>query len=153
VNVGSIIFGDTYAGAFTTVGVTVNSGYTLNVNGDITLQSDAQSYRNHPANLAGAGTIYAVNLNILTSNTAATHAISQVVNSSVTTLTLSGNVVLTTDATSSSIAYNSTFNVTGGTVTVAGNLQSTNASANSVSTFNVAPTATATLKLQDVNAL
>jgi len=153
VNVGSIIFGDTYAGLFTTVGVTVNSGYILNVNGDITLQSDAQSYRNHPANLAGAGTIYAVNLNVFTSNTAATHAISQVVNSSVTTLTLSGNVVLTTDATSSSIAYNSTFNVTGGTVTVAGDLKSTNASANSVSSFNVTPTATATLKLQDPTAL
>lgn len=152
INVGSIIFGSTTSGSFNTLGVTVNSGYTLNVSGDITMQSDAQSWRNYPVNLAGAGTIQAANLNILTSNTAATHAISAVVNSSVNSLVLSGNIKLTSDYTAAySMAYNSTFKLTGGTTSVTGILQSTT-TAGSLCTFAIIPAASATATLQLNNA-
>lgn len=153
VTVGAIIFGNTCAGTFKTVSVTVNAGYTLNINGDITLRSDAQSYHNYPVNLTGAGIIKAVNLNILTSNTAAGRAISQVVNTSVNRLILAGNITLTTDAASASIAYNSSFNLLAGTVTVGGYLKSVNSSRFSVSTFNIAPVTAGTLQLNNSNAL
>jgi len=144
-SIGSIIMG-TASG--TAPSISVNSGVTLAVGGDITYQSDNQAYRNLTATLSGSGTITAQNLNVIANTTLAGHSYTEAVGSSITNLTLSGNVNLTSEKVSSDI-FNSTFNVTGGTTSVAGAFQTTN-TAGSTSTISVA---NGTLQLTNAAAL
>ena len=153
VGVGSIIFGDI---AGKTVGLTVNSGYILNVYGDISKQTDAQSFRKIPTFLTGSGTITAVNLNVKATFITSAFNYDATINSSIANLNLSGNLALTSNfqviGTTPS-TFNSTFNITGGIVGVGGIIQTTTNSANTTTTLTVTPTTTATLQLANATAL
>jgi len=132
--VGSILFGTPTGSLQNTL--TVNS--TLTVAGDITYQSDAQSFRNAAVTFSGTGTISAANLNIIANTTVtAGNPYTQTVTSSVNNLNLSGNLSLTSTQPSAD-AYNATFNFTGGTLTV-GNISTSNAVGNTA-TISIAPT-------------
>ncbi len=144
--VGSIILGTNATAAS---GITVNS--TLTVNGAITYQSDSHSYQTFTATLSGSGSITATGLNVISNTTLSGHPYIETLASSVSSLTINGNVALTSSKVSSD-TFNSTFNITGGTVTVTGAVQTTN-TAGSTSTFAVAPTTAATLKLSNATAL
>ena len=114
VTVGSVLLGN--AGGQTS-GITVNTGRTLVVVGDITAQSDANSTLGYISYLSGFGTVQAVNLNII-ANTALASAYSEQINSSVTSLQLSGNVAIT--STKVAHAANAKFSVSGGVTSLTG---------------------------------
>ena len=144
-SVGSVIMG-TAAGI--APGISVNSGITLAVAGDISYQSDNQAYRNLTATLGGSGTITAADINVIANTTIAGHPYTEALSSSVTNLTLSGNITLTSQVASTD-ADNATFNITSGTVLLPGYFQTTNTAG---STSNIAVT-NATLQLTNATAL
>ena len=134
--IGSMLIGtDTKA-----LTLTVNA--ILTVSGDITYQSDGQSFRNFPVTFTGTGTIGANNLNIIANTTLAGDPYTQTVTSSVSNLNLSGNVSLTSTKPASD-TFNSSFTFNGGTLTV-GNINTSNA-AGSTSIISIAPTSTLNL--------
>ena len=154
INVGAIQIGNSGGQAAT---LTVNSGYALNVintsggTGAITKQSDANSLQAYAtgSSLAGAGTITAVNLDVIGSTTmGSTYA--ETLSSSVASLQLSGTVSLTSGF--STYAQNAIFNLTGGIASVTGPLTTANA-AGGTSTFGVVPTTAAILQLANTSAL
>jgi len=154
INVGAIQIGNSGGQAAM---LTVNSGYTLNVvttsggSGTITKQSDANSLQAFAtgSSLAGAGTITAVNLDVIGSTTLGS-SYTETFSSSVASLQLSGAVNLTSGF--SAYAQNAAFNLTGGIASVTGPLTTTNA-AGGTSTFGIVPTATATLQLANSTPL
>jgi len=144
-SIGSVIMG-TASG--TAPGITVNSGVTFTASGDITYQSDNQAYRNLTATLSGSGSISAADINVIANTTLTGHPYTEALSSSVNTLSLSGNVALTSEKISAD-AFNSTFSVTGGATSVAGIFQTTN-TAGSTSTISVS---NGTLQLANPTAL
>ena len=159
VNVGSIMFGNVVNNPAIPPGVTVSPGYTLNVNGDITKQSDAHSYYNitpgYSTYLAGGGTIKAYNVNIISNTNLPGYSYTENITSSVAQLTLSKNIgLVSTEVVSNTAPYdfNGAFNLTGGTATVTGYLQTTNTSG-SKSSLVVNPGSAATLQLNNATAL
>lgn len=148
-SVGSITFGNTISGSGSIQPVlTVNNGCTLSVTNDITYQSDAQSGSGYVpyVSLTGNGTIKAVNLNAVSGNTASYHSFTEIINSSIDSLILSGNIALTSDYVvygGRNYYFNSTFDLTGGNTTVNGVLKSTNNTSGCTSTFEILPTASA----------
>jgi len=136
-SVGSLLIGTLGGKALT---LTVNA--PLTVNGDITYQSDNQSFNNFICTLAGSSTISAANLNIIANTVLTGHPYIQTVTASVSNLNLSGNIYLTSTEPASD-TYDATFNFTGGTLT-AGSINTTNA-AGSTSTISISPTSTLNL--------
>jgi len=132
-SVGSIFIGSPLGALANSI--TVNS--TLTVAGDITYQSDAQSFRNNILTLSGSGTISAVNFNIIANTVIGANSYTMPVTTSVTNLSLSGNLSLTSSI-SSTNTYNSSFTVTGGTMTVGA--ITTNNTAGSTSTIAIGGT-------------
>ena len=132
-SVGSITFGSNNSNNIT---LTTNS--TLTVARDITVQADLNSTGTEVVNLAGTGTINAVNANILSNIDQwddygyAYSNYTETINSSVTNLNLSGNVALTSTFTDYNFFgvvqnfYSANFQVSGGTATVAGTISTTN---------------------------
>jgi len=147
VSVGSIQFGNLGGKS---PGVIVSTGSTLNVAGAMTYQSDASSGLGYTTTLSGAGSITANSVNII-SNTALGSSYTSTIASSVNSLSVTGNVALTSSA-SAGITSNSTFNLTGGTTSVTGVIQTTNTSG-ATSSFVVIPASTATLQLANTAAL
>lgn len=148
-NVGAIIMGTLNGSA---PAISVSSGITLAVAGDITYKADAQSYRNVFSSFTGSGNITAFNLNVSSTYVASPFPYIFLINSSINSLKLNGNLALTSNfATIGGTPYtfNSTFNVTGGTTTVAGIVQTTN-TAGSTSTISVT---NGTLQLANAAAL
>lgn len=131
VTIGSLVFG-TPTG---TLQNTLNISSTLTVTGDITYQSDAQSFRNTVATFSGTGSVSATNLNIISNVVSGTNSYTATVASSISNLNLSGNITLTSSK-PTVYTLNSVLNVTGGSVTAAGGLQVSNA-AGSTSTVTV----------------
>ncbi len=113
--IGSILIG---TNDNSSVNITVNSPGVLNVNGDITLQSDAGSSTNnaHVNEFNGTGTVNAVNFKLIANTTGLTNAYQLKMNSSVSNLNLSGDISLTTTYASSK-ANDAKFTVSAGTVT------------------------------------
>ncbi len=132
VNVGAIQIGNSGGQAAT---LTVNSGYTLAVTGNITKQSDANSLQSYAgsSSLAGAGTVTAANV-VVNGSTALAAAYTETFSSSAGSLKLSGTVKLSSGF--STHAQNTTFNVTGG-VTSATTALSTSNSVGATSSFGV----------------
>jgi len=135
VTVGAVQFGNVGG---QTSGITVNTGRTLVVVGDITVQSDANSTMGYISYLSGAGTIQAVNLNVIANSTLASGYTEQI-KSTITSLQLSGNIALT--STKVSHAGNAKFIVSGGvtglTGTGATGIISTNNQSGATSTISV----------------
>lgn len=122
--------------------IEVDGAGFLNITGDITLQSDASSLTNAAyatgfTSVTAGGTVKAANLNIIASTTL--NSYTETLNSSVTNLTLSGNINLTTNWVSVTQIENARFNFTGGTLTVDGIATNNNNSANT-STLSLSPT-------------
>lgn len=113
--VGSILIG---TNDNSSVNITVNSPGVLNVNGDITLQSDAGSSTNnaHINEFNGSGTVNAVNFKMIANTTGLANAYQLKMNSSVTNMNISGDISLLTTFASSK-ANDAKFTVSGGTVT------------------------------------
>lgn len=113
--VGSILIG---TNDNSSVNITVNSPGVLNVNGDITLQSDAGSSTNnaHINEFNGTGTVNAVNFKMIANTTGLANAYQLKMNSSVTNMNISGDISLLTTFASSK-ANDAKFTVSGGTVT------------------------------------
>lgn len=153
VNVGSILFGNVIALA--EPGITVNSGCTLNVSGDITKQSDTHSYFNNTAPyttyLAGSGTIKAANINIISNTSLAGFPYTENITTSVSQLTISGNAGMVSNVIGG-YAFNAALNITGGNTTLSGVVKTTN-TAGSTSSLIIYPTTTATLQLANATAL
>jgi hypothetical protein len=117
--VGSIIFGNKGGSAAT---LTVATGDTLVVNGDITDQSDSASTFGYTHILAGGGYIFANNLNII-ANTNLSTGYTTAVSSSLANLNIA-NLVLTSSTGAAN--YNAAFNVTGGVANISGMVITTN---------------------------
>ena len=107
--IGAVVMGNKGGQA---ASVNVINGVTLSVNGDITKQSDANSAPGYTANLLGAGTIAAVNLNVAANTATATGTYTENLNSASGNLLLSGNIVLT--SVNSTYATNAVFTVSAG---------------------------------------
>ncbi|RZA02826.1 MAG: T9SS type A sorting domain-containing protein [Sphingobacteriaceae bacterium] len=148
INVGSIILGSRGGAAAV---ITVNGTGVLNVNGDITYQSDAESNLNRVASLTGTGTINATNLNIIASNNINGVIYTQTLASSITNLNLSGNITLTSNWFTSARIAKAALNITGGTVT-AGSINTAN-DANVASTSDITLSSGATLNFTAAEAL
>ncbi len=125
------------------------TGVTLTVSGTITSQSDANSSAALGATISGTGTVIASGINV-NATTVHAAAYTQTLTSSVTSLKLSSDIVLTSTK-PGAVAFDATFNITGGTVLLTGKVQTTNASGNT-STIAILPTTTATLQLANVAA-
>lgn len=155
--VGQIVIGNVTSGVVTPSITVTGAAVTLAVTEDITLQGDNFSSSFTTIPLTGTGNITAVNLNVISGNTENFHSYNASITSSVNTLTLSGNIALTSDYnTTFSQAYNSSFNLTAGTTSVAGLLETTNVTAGGcTSTFTIKPPTggTANLQLANVTAL
>jgi len=147
VNVGSVQFGNLGGQA---PGIVVNTGGTLNISGALTYQSDASSGSGYTGTLSGAGTLTIGSIAVV-SNTTLGSSYTTTLASSVTNLTVGGNISLTSSASGGKL-FNSTFNITAGTAALTGIIQTTNA-AGTTSTFAVAPATTATLQLSNSAAL
>jgi len=141
VNIGSIQLGTLGNKAAT---IEVDGTGLLNVSGDITYLSDANSYTNraYATTLLGTGTISANNLNI--SNTQNLNSFSETLAASVSTLTLAGNIALTTIYNSGTKIDNATFNFTGANLTVNGftTALKSGTTAGSTATISIQPTST-----------
>ncbi len=111
--IGSILIG---TNDNSSVNITVNG--TLNVNGDITLQSDAGSSTNnaHVNEFNGSGTVNAVNFKMIANTTGLAASYQLKMNSSVTNFNISGDISLLTTFNSSK-ANDAKFTVSAGTVT------------------------------------
>ncbi|RZA02825.1 MAG: T9SS type A sorting domain-containing protein [Sphingobacteriaceae bacterium] len=108
------------------------TGVTLTVTGAITYTTS----NIFTATLAGTGTINAASLNAITTSTANSNN-TCTLTASITTLTLSGNLALTTTFRSSgSRKHNMTVDFTGTTLSLAG-IQTTNPNAANISTFSI----------------
>ena len=155
--VGQIVIGNVTSGVVTPSITVTGAAVTLAVTEDITLQGDNFSSSFTTIPLTGTGNITAVNLNVISGNTENFHSYNASITSSVNTLTLSGNIALTSDYnTTFSQAYNSSFNLTAGTTSVAGLLETTNVTAGGcTSTFTIKPPTggTANLQLANITAL
>lgn len=128
--IGSIILG---TNDNSSINITVNG--TLNVNGDITLQSDAAAATNnaHVNGFDGTGTVNCANFKMI-ANTAVGTTYTLKINNSVANLNISGDISLTSTYTSS-IAYNTSFTISAGTVTTTDYITSNGANAASTSTL------------------
>jgi hypothetical protein len=141
VNVGSLKLGTLGTKAAT---IEVDGTGVLNVIGDITYQSDANSLTNTAyatgfTSVTSGGTVTATNLNIIANTNL--NSYTETLTASVTNLTLSGNLKLTTTFNSGTKIENAKFNFTGGTMTLSG-ITTTNANAANTSTISITPTST-----------
>ena len=154
VSISSLKFGCNYT-TFNAITLSIKSGASLVVTNDITMQADAFSAAGgaNTVNLSGAGTIQATNLNIISNYTGAS-SYTQTVNSVVTSLTLTGNIALTSSD-NGTFTYNSSFLQSDNIVSVTGTLKTVN-TANATSSFIVNPSGSstgATLQLSNATAL
>jgi sugar lactone lactonase YvrE len=141
ITIGSILMGTLGTKA---ASIEVDGTGVLNVNGDITYQSDANSLTNTAyatgfTSVTAGGTINAVNLNIIANTNL--NAYTEKLTSSVTNLALSGNVALTTTFNGGTKNEDAKLTVTGGTMTLSG-ITTTNANALNTSTVSLSPTTT-----------
>ncbi|ASU32455.1 hypothetical protein MuYL_0552 [Mucilaginibacter xinganensis] len=178
-NIGSLTFGGLFtSGGVNFPGVSVNTGKTLAVSGDINVIVDANpgSYTytgtpvvapypttSLPTNqflIKGAGTLSAVNFNINANyDSQAAQSTQQAVISSITNLVLSGNMVLTSENyRPGGTTYNqvASFYLTDGTTDIAGKVKLVNTVSGTttypVSGFMINPTTSAGATLQLDNA-
>jgi hypothetical protein len=125
-SIGSLTFGTDYNTAIA-IGITVNSGSTLSVTGDITFETNSLISASSSYAISGGGTITANNMYIDASglNLGDLFTFYQTVNCSVNSLVLSGNLSLTSEifVLFPQLAY---FNLTAGTTEVDGNIVTNN---------------------------
>jgi len=125
-SIGSLTFGTDYNTAIA-IGITVNSGSTLSVTGDITFEINSSISASSSYNISGGGTITANNMYIDASgfSLGALFTFYQTVNCSINSLVLSGNMSLTSEIflLFPQIAY---FNLTAGTTEIDGNITTNN---------------------------
>jgi hypothetical protein len=159
-SIGSLLFGTKYNTAIPN-GITVSTGSTLTVTGDITFEINSLISASCTYNISGGGSITANNMYINASglNLGDLFTFYQTVNCSVNSLVLSGNLSLTSEVfvVFPQIAF---FNLTAGTTEVDGNIATNNtilvlglAYPTSYVVINPSSSAGATLQLNGATAL
>jgi len=161
-SIGSLIFGTDYSNTSgaNPIGITVNSGSTLSISGDITLKVNVLITTVSNYYISGAGAITATNLNIDATgiNLGILFNFYQIADCSINSLKLSGNLSLSSEnfLLSSQTAY---FNLTAGTTEIDGNIASSNSILlslvypTSYVVINPSSVAGATLQLNGATAL
>ncbi|GAB2984933.1 hypothetical protein GCM10027049_23970 [Mucilaginibacter puniceus] len=134
IDVGSIVLGNRGGSAAV---ITVDGTGVLNVSGDITDQSDAESNLGRVATLTGTGTINATNLNVIANKSITGVIYTETMASSVANLNLSGSISLTSKYFSSSKIAKAALNITGGTITAGGITTTNDANVESTSTVTI----------------
>ncbi|HAL83624.1 MAG TPA: hypothetical protein DCO83_16450, partial [Mucilaginibacter sp.] len=143
------------------------TGITLTITGNIT-QDHNGSTGGIITNISGSGTLscslFQVGDNTPpptppNGNKAVSVSNATIINSSITSLSLSSNLIFNTTVSpannsSSLISYNNAvFNLTGGVANITGNIQTTNANTGNSSSLVIIPTGSATLQLANAAAL
>ena len=162
-NIGQLIIGTDYSNSSGTnpIGITVNSGSTLSISGDITFEVNALiSISTSNYYISGAGSITATNMYIDATGTALGLSLlfTQQVNCSINSLVLSGNLSLTSKTYLLLFSQDAYFNLTAGTTEIDGNIATSNSlflafGPTSSLVINPSSSAGATLQLNGATAL